>query len=217
MGLFDSLFGESPSIKFKQSPQQSQVWDTAFPAFQNFMQGNFPPLYDVPSPVGPTEGWYNNIAPAVRQSLWEPAMEGGQQLLELMGARGQTGSAGSPYSGSAATGLGKLFSDYSQGIGGQAWGMMQPGLMADYQAQLGRNMTGYQTSLMPFQTAAGMLPGTYANPIVNPGSQGLLGSAMQMMAPWAMSFLPWGNFGGQMGGGSAYPFGTTLGGQYANF
>ena len=202
MGILESIFGSSPSIDYAQSPQQKKMWNTMFPVFQNFMQGNFPQMYDLPSPVGPTTDWYNNIAPQVRQSLWEPAIEGGNQMMEVLGSKGIMGGASTPASGSGATAMGKLFSDYSQGIGGQAWNMMQPGLMADYSAQLGRNMQGYQTSLMPFQAAASLLPGTYPNPVVNQGNPGMIGSMFQMMAPWAMSFMPWGKFGGMIGGGT---------------
>lgn len=201
MGLFDSIFGSSPSVDYKGSPQQKDMWKTMFPIFQNFMQGNFPQMYDLPSPVGPTTDWYNNISPEVKQSLWEPAVEGGNQMMEVLGSKGMMGGASTPGSGSGVTAMGKLFSDYSQGVGGQAWNMMFPGMMADYQSQLGRNITGYNTSLMPFQTAANMLPGTYPNPIVNPGNPGMMGSMFQMGAPFAMSHMPWGNFGGMMGGG----------------
>jgi hypothetical protein len=205
MGFSDFLFGESPELKFKQSPQQQDMWNTMFPTFQNFMGGNFPQMYDLPSPVGPTTDWYNNIAPEVRQSLWEPAMEGGRQMMEVMGSKGQTGSPGSPMSGSGSAGMGRLFADYSQGIGQQAWNMMQPGMMADYGAQLGRNIQGYQTSMMPFQTAANMLPGTYANPVVQPGSPGLMQGMMQLASPFAM-----GAGMGMMGGMN--PFAGMFGG-----
>jgi hypothetical protein len=85
--------------------------------------------------------------------------------------------------------------------------MMQPGMMADYNAQLGRNIQGYQTSLMPFQAAANMLPGTYANPVVNPGSPGFMQSAMQLAAPFAMGAgMGWG------GGGFQNPFAGMFGG-----
>jgi len=203
----DWLMGSSPSLDFEQSKQQRKMWDVMFPQFKNFMQGNMPGLYDLPSPVLPNTDWYNNLAPEVRQSLWEPAQEAGQQMMEVMGAKGQLGSAGSPMSGSAATGMGKLFADYGQGIGMQAWNMTQPGLMADYQAQLGRNITGYNTSLMPYQMAAGMLPGTYGQPVINPGSQGLLGYGMQLAAPFAMGAgmgmfgNPFSGFGSSFGGG----------------
>jgi hypothetical protein len=172
--------GESPSLEFEQGPEQKKMFNTMFGPFQSFMQGNFPQMYDLPSPVMPSTDWYNNIAPEVRQSLWEPAQEGGRQMMEAMGAKGQVGSAGSPISGSAQTGMGKLFADYSQGIGSQAWNMMQPGMMADYNAQLGRNIQGDNTSLMPFQAAANMLPGTYSHPVVNPGRAGALGPLLQV-------------------------------------
>lgn len=197
----DWLTGSSPEVTYGQSPEQEKMWNTMFPVFKNFMQGNFPEMYDVPSPVGPTTDWYNNISPAVRESLWEPAREGGNQLMETLGAKGMMGGASTPASGSGATAMGKLFADYSQGIGGQAWNMMQPGLMADYSAQLGRNITGYNTSLMPFQTAAGMLPGTYSTPFVDPGSPGAFQSLLPMGAAFGMSHMPWGNFGGMFGGG----------------
>jgi len=181
--------GDSPSISYKQSPQQRQVWDTIFPALQNFFQGGYQNPYDIPSPVMPTTDWYNNIAPEVRQSLWEPAIEGGNQLAEVLGAKGQYGGASTPASGSGATALGKLFADYSQGIGQQAWNMTAPGLTADYNAQLQRNMTA---GLLPFQTAASMLPGTYASPVVNPGQQGFLdlaaGKALDFLAPTLSDF-----------------------------
>ena len=208
------MMGDSPSLDFKQGPQQKQMFETMFPVFQNFMQGNFPQMYDLPNQVGPTTDWYNQIAPEVRQSLWEPAQQGGQQMMEAMGAKGQIGSPGSPISGSAQTAMGSLFADYSQGIGQQAWNMMQPGMMAGYGAELGRNQAGYQTSLMPFQAASGMLPGTYANPVVSPGSPGLLSNMMQIAAPLAMGagMAMGGPLGAMAGGALGGMFGGGFGG-----
>ena len=217
MGLWDAFTGEGPSVDFKQGPEQKQMWDTMFPVFQNFMQGNFPQMYDLPSPVQPSQGWFDNLSSEVKQSLWEPARDAGNQMMEVLGSKGMMGGASTPASGSGATAMGKLFSDYGQGIGQQAWNMTSPGLFQDYSAQLGRNMQGYQTSLMPFQTAAGMIPGTYSNPIVNQGNPGILQSLAPMGAAFGMSHLPWGNFGGMFGGGGGGGGPTTIGGQYANF
>lgn len=221
MGFKDFMMGGDPKLTYEQGPEQEDMYNSMFPVFKNFMQGNFPQMYDLPNQVGPTTDWYNNIAPEVRQSLWEPAQEGGQQMMEAMGAKGQIGSAGSPISGSAQTGMGKLFSDYSQGIGGQAWNMMQPGMMADYNAQLGRNIQGYNTSMMPFETARGMLPGTYSSPVVTPGSQGFLGPLLQGLGAAAD---PGGLYGGvgesigsYFGGQNQTPTLGQGGGQYQGY
>ena len=42
------LFGDSPRLKFEQGPQQRKMFNTMFPVFQNFMQGTFPQMYDLP-------------------------------------------------------------------------------------------------------------------------------------------------------------------------
>ena len=71
MGFQDFMMGKSPKLTYEQGPEQKKMYDTMFPVFKDFMQGNFPQMYDLPNQVGPTTDWYNNIAPEVRQSLWE--------------------------------------------------------------------------------------------------------------------------------------------------
>lgn len=65
----------------------------------------------------------------------------------------------------------------------------------------------------PYSMAASLYGQTLPNPVVSGGNPGLLGSIFQMAAPWAMSYMPWGNFGGGGGGGGA----STIGGQFAKF
>jgi hypothetical protein len=220
MGIQDLFMGKSPELNFEQSPQQQQMYNTMFPAFQNFMGGNMPQQYDVPGMIQPGQGWFSGLDQDIQKSLWEPAREGGLQMMEAMGAKGQIGSAGSPISGSAQTGMGRLFADYSQGIGQQAWNMMLPGMEMDYQAQLGRNISGYNQSMLPFQTAANMLPGTYGSPVVTPGSPGLMQGMSQMAAPMmaGIGMGMGGPIGGALGGwlgGMMNPGGGT-GGQFGS-
>jgi hypothetical protein len=114
---------------------QQQAGTAAGPIPQ---MGAPPSIYDIPSGQGlqPTSGWYDSIAPEVRQGLWEPWNDAANQMQMNMGGRGQLGSPGAGYSGAAGTGLGQLYADAGQQVGMQAWNMMQPGQQAMWQANL---------------------------------------------------------------------------------
>jgi hypothetical protein len=83
--------------------------------------------------------------------MWEPWNEAANQMQMNMGMQGQLGSPRGRYSGAAQTALGQLYADAGQQVGMQAWNMIQPGEQAMYNAELARNMTAYQSSLIPWQ------------------------------------------------------------------
>lgn len=95
--------------------------------------------YNVPGAVTPSAGWFEGMSPDVKAGMWEPYKEAGNQMLEVMGARGQGGSPRGGYSGAAGTAMGELFADAGSQVGLDAWQMQQPGLMAEFGARLGQN------------------------------------------------------------------------------
>ena len=115
------------------------------------------PMYNLPTAPQPTAQWYNSLSPDVMAGLWSPYQQAGKQLVEQLGAQGQAGSARGRYSGAAGVALGELASQGAQNVGLQAWNMSQPGLMADYTAQLQRNQMPYQNAIQQqmadYQTA----------------------------------------------------------------
>lgn len=179
------------------------------------------PMYNIPTAVGPTEAWYGGLSPDVMAGVWAPYNEGAKQMLELMG-----GSTRGGYSGATGAALGKYFSDAATDVGLQAWNMSQPGLMANWQAELAANqmgyanlmqegMTDYQNELarqqadyqsamqawqMPY-SALGLIGGSYSTPVVQqqPGLLDIAGAAF----PWAMMLGGFGPFGAAAGGAGA--------------
>lgn len=189
MGIGDAIFGSDPNVdwKHKRTGQQVALGREAFNFLQNlFSTGGWQNLL-------PTQQMMSSLSPEVWAGANYSIEQGANQLQErLMGSGIMGGSGGSA--------LAKYYADAQPQVYGQL-----------------ANMVGGAASY-PYQIAAGLWPSTQYNtsqPIVSGGSSGFLGSAMQMMAPWAMSYLPWGNFGGFGGAGSSSP--TTIGGQFANF
>lgn len=189
MGFIDSIFGSSPDVdwRHKRTGQQVKMGRDSYRLLRElFKPGGFQNLL-------PTTDIMQSLDPSIYAGAQWGIEQGANQLQERLGGMGFSG-------GSGASAM------------GQYYGNAQPQIYS----MLANMISGAQQ--MPYRLGAGLWPSTQQNtaqPIVSQGSPGLLSGAMQMAAPWAMSFLPWGNFGGMMGGGS--PFGTTLGGQYANF
>ena len=175
----------------------------------------------------PTKGWYDNMSPEIKQGMWEPWNDAANQLQMNMGGQGQLGTPGAGYSGAAGTGLGQLYADAGQQVGMQAWNMMQPGQQAMWQANLGRNVQEYQTSLqpwqqnhqsemeawrMPYSMAPGLMTGSYPTGLVtqsgNPWAGAGAGAMMGGLAAYNM-------FGGQQQpSGSGYSSNPYNIGQY---
>ena len=105
----------------------------------------------------PTSQWYGSIAPEVKQGIMAPYDDAANQMLEVMGARGQTGSPGSGYTGAAGAALGELYADAGKDLGLNLWQMSAPAATAGWQANLARNMNqfnlGQQEALADYGTA----------------------------------------------------------------
>jgi len=218
--------GKGGSTDYQASHEQKKSYEMAYPFMQQIMgygqqnaqnpnlgvpqMGAPPPIYDVPSGEGlmPTSGWYNSIAPEVRQGLWEPWNEAANQLQMNMGSRGQLGSSRGGYSGAAGTALGKLYADAGQQVGTQAWNMMAPGQQALWQANLGQNVAEYNTSLMPyqnnfqanmsawqqpFQQVGGLLTGSYPTGVYSQNQSPLAGAASGAMMGGLAAYNMFGN------------------------
>ena len=169
-----------------------------------------PSIYDIPSGEGlqPTSGWYNSIAPEVRQGMWEPWNDASNQMMANMSGIGQLGSPGAGMSGAALNAQGSLYADAGQQVGMQAWNMMQPGQQAMWQANLGRNTDQYNTSLIPWQQnySSGLQDYQQANQLMGVHSSGgPTGIISQQGNPWAGALS-----GGLQGGLAAY---SMFGGQ----
>jgi hypothetical protein len=186
-----------------------------FPFCLNSLQGppqmGTPPnIYDVPSGQGlmPTKGWYDSISPEVKQGLWEPWNDASDQMMANMSGVGQFGSPVGGMSGAALNAQGSLYADAGEQVGMQAWNMMAPGQQALWQANLGRNVAGYNTSLIPWQNnyQAGMQDWTITqNQMQNMSAGTPTGIVSQQGNPWAGAAS-----GAAMGGLAAY---NMFGGQ----
>jgi hypothetical protein len=191
--------GGSSDVDYEWSDEQKENYWAAKPWMrqqQNLAMGGPPQMgappsiYDIPDATGltPTKGWYDSMAPDVKQGLWEPWNDAANQLQMNMGAQGQLGTPGAGYSGAAGTGLGRLYADAGQQVGMQAWNMMAPGQSQLFGANLGRNVDQYNTSLVPWQQnyqsgqqdyqQAGQLMGNFA-------TGGPTGIVSQQGNPWA--------------------------------
>lgn len=97
--------------------------------------------YDIPNATGlmPTTDWWNSLSSDVKAGAWAPFQEGQNNLLETLGASGVSGSARGGYSGAAGAALGQYMGDASPAYAMNLWNMSQPGMMANWQAQLGQN------------------------------------------------------------------------------
>jgi hypothetical protein len=192
-------------MDFKQSKQGKWLWNWAQPFWENMSSGNMPNMWEIPdtSQMMPGEGWWEGLDPNIKAGIREPYEDASRQMLEVMGAKGQTGSAASPYSGSSQTATGQFWADAGTGMANQGWGMVSPALQQGWQAQLMQNQGQYAQDMMPY----GMLPGatqmSMPHPTVDPGTPGFGGMAASMLGPMAMG---WGM------GGFQNPFGGGVGG-----
>jgi len=211
--------GGKPGVDYGWSNQQEATWNQAYPFMTGItqygmanmgqpymgapMMGAPPSLYNVPRSDGlmPTQGWYDNLSSEVKQGLWEPWNDAANQLQMNMGVQGQLGSPRAGYSGAAGTGLGQLYADAGQQVGMQAWQMTQPGQQAMWQANLGRNIAGYEADMnqyqnnyqrqveawqYPFGILPGAASGSYPTGVItqngNPWAGAMGGAATGLMA-----------------------------------
>ena len=216
--------GGGSNVTYAQSPEQAQLLSTIMPVVSRVastaMTGQplyqLPATYEIPAAeaVMPTTDWWKGIAPEVKQGLWAPYNEAADILTERLGATGGLGSARGGYSGSAAAGLGKLYSEAGKDVGLQAWQMTQPALAAQWQAELEREKGLYGLELArtvaPYQlissltgsaaqlTPTGMVQQSPSTASILGG--GLMGAAMPaMMGMNPLWGIPMG-LGAMMGG-----------------
>jgi hypothetical protein len=189
--------GSKTKTEFVQSPEQRQLFQTFLPMAHRVAQGQ--PLWDVPEPITPTGEWFQGIAPEVRQGLWAPYQEAGQQLGEMFGSRGQLGSPRAGPSGAYGAAMGSFAADASKDVGIQAWQMVG-GPQQQQRAEI------LQSRMAPFQMAPAFMSGQ---------SQMTPTGVMQPNQPGMLSRL--GPFGlGAAGAGLGYylggPVGAAVGG-----
>ena len=236
--------GSSGGVDNYQSPQQQAVWGQLLPmvsqmgqaatAGQPLWQTGQPPtardeipsmqgvmsgvpMYDIPQAAQPTQEWWGGVSKDAKAGLWQPYKEAGQQLTEMMGGRGQAGSARGGFSGAAGAGLGEIAAQGAMNVPMQAWQMGQQGRQDMWGAQLGQNQQGYQNRLQesmadfgrygtdyqnqmqkwgmeqqaiqaPWNMMPGMLGGTYGENVVDPGSPDQTGQVMGTIAQMMMMY-----------------------------
>lgn len=175
--------GGGTNTKYVQSPEARKMLKYMMPAVKKVGQAGKKgrPLWDVPSAPGvgsygvgqapnlggygvgqapmPTQGWYSGLDENIKAGMMEPYQEASKQLMEQMGAAGMGGSARGGISGNAAAGLGRFWEDAATGMGQQAWGMINPNAMAQWQAQnqAGRDVwsTQAQADMAQWQAETG--------------------------------------------------------------
>jgi len=155
------------------------------------------PMYNIPNAVGPTTDWWNSVDPNIKAGAWAPYEQGASALGEKLGSMGQLGSARGGVSGNAAAGFGDYYAQAANQYGLGLWNMSQPGLMADYNAQLQRGITGYGNQL----TEQGM---NYQNQM-NQINQNYNNQMTAWQLPWQMatnynSLMPSGTYHADSGG-----------------
>lgn len=162
------------SVKYKQSPEQRQVFQSLMPLLQQVVgagQGGTSP-WQIPSTEGmmPTQGWYENMDPNIMAGVREPYIDASQQLTESLGY-----SAGSGRGGPSGM-LGDVQSDFwskaGTQMGQQAWNMVSPIQQMGWQAEL-------QGKQFPYTAMPSMMGGTYSQPVVSQPST--MGSDLMSM------------------------------------
>lgn len=208
MGIMDTIMGSSPELKFDTSHEQKKVGKPV----QNMLRDLFRlinegenPFYNPmdptdPSQFLPTEEAMQSLDPSISAGMWHPVNQAGQQMSEMMAGRGQMG-------GSQSVALGQLYGQAAPQIGLNLANMLSGAQRFSHQANVGQRAMDFQEQTYPFNLGAGLFPSTLPNPVVQPGSPGLLGAATQIAAPFAMGAgMGWG------GGGFQNPFSGMLGG-----
>jgi len=208
--------GDSPDVRFKMSHEQRWIFDQLSHMIQGlgkqgYISSRLPGLGaplapEIPAAPMPTEGWWSGLDPNIKAGIREPYVEQSNQLMEMLGSKGMTGSQASPYSGSAATGAAEFWGDVTPKLAAQGWGMTSPGMWADWQSEKERLLSDYTTQKqvwgMPFEML-GMTQSTMPYPVVSGGGPSLLGSlgsgAGGAMAGGA-ALGPWGAAGGGLMG-----------------
>jgi len=133
-------------------PQQANIPAApATPSFPGVTGAQFtaPQTPSVPdiSSMMPTQGWYEGIAPGIKEAVWEPYMEGADILREQLGGIGSLGNQRAGMSGAAAD----VFSDYmgkaTPQVTKSLWDMTSPALQAGWGAEMGLTEQGYGAGL----------------------------------------------------------------------
>jgi hypothetical protein len=163
--------GGSTKTEYAQSPEQQAGFNALMPTYQNIGSAG------ARTPLGYTDKhqWHqqHRSTPAqlhkgttcltplrplktggtvshlpVMAGLNAPWNDARNQMFESLGQAGSLGSAGAGMSGAAGAALGEFESNRANQMGLQAWNMMQPGLMNQWQGQLGANqyLTGMQNA-----------------------------------------------------------------------
>jgi hypothetical protein len=170
--------GSQTRTEYAQSPEQRQVFNALMPTIRRIGSAGggslwdiptapmaptarqytspTPQGYNVPDAVAPTQNWWDSIASPVMAGLNAPWNDARNQMFESLGQAGSLGSAGAGMSGAAGAALGEFESNRANQMGLQAWNMMQPGLMNQWQGQLGANqyLTGMQNAMPPSKSTA---------------------------------------------------------------
>lgn len=156
---------------------------------------------------------YENLDPTTRASIERPYMRAMEMAREQLGGQGMLGTqrGGGPlFSGAAGQRLGEMAQEAGPVMAKTAFNMMMPMQMQGWQADLARNMTGYNTALqgigtdfaqevarrgevigqqmLPYSILPGLLGGTYSTPLVQQGQNpniggGLMGGMMGAALP----------------------------------
>lgn len=180
-GFNPGYMNSSPSTGNAQKMAYDQYMNEYKNYVNNFSSSSpVTSLYDQPSAPMPTAGWYNSIAPEVMQGLWEPYNDAAGQMAETLNMQGSLGSGGR-YTGNAMGNFGDFYSKAGTQIGTQAWNMMSPGMIQNYNAQMAELTAPYQLlgmtpSLMPTGIVQNQ-PNTGGNVAMGAASGALAGSA----------------------------------------
>ena len=202
--LFGSTPGQQQG--YVTSPQQEKLFEIIMPLMQEWANKGFndvgpqpyvsPGMPSIPATPGapsfnaptapsipdissmmPTKGWYEGIAPGIKEAVWQPYMEGADVLKEQLGGIGALGNQRAGMSGAAADVFSDYFGDASSNVTKSLWDMTAPGLMAGWQGEMGLTQQGYGAGL---EAAGREQAQDYASGMAGwQGEMGLIDKALQ--------------------------------------
>lgn len=152
--------GSDPSLGFSQSPEAQQLWQMFSPVLQRAAgAAGQPNSWNSLNAPMPTQSWFENLSPDVKQGVWAPYEEAGQNMLSGLIGGGMAGSARGGMSRNATNLLGDYYAKAGTNYGQQLWNMSYPGMQQAWNTPY--NLMGALTgSAMP-------------NTVVYPGQTGI--------------------------------------------
>jgi len=167
--------------------------------------------YNLPdaSTLMPTRSFFESIDPSVMEGMNMMYDDSRNQMFETLGASGLGGSARGGFSGTAGAALGEFQANKARNMMTDLFNMSLPGMAQGYQSEVDtqnfqrqlnltdlmnqnaqrENIFNMQAQSMryPYDAALSVMGATLPNPVVNPGSPGMLQQMLPTLPLMAMA------------------------------